>query len=193
MALENINILFSSLEAICSLSIPFRKALEGAAQIRLLQRKATLLSEGGIQHSLWFIIQGYAREYQNDPLNWAESTNWFWQSGEFVFHNGLLKKQRSEVSIDFYSGAIIFEIDLISLSENLEISEELNSVITTLLEFNTRLRAHHIDDLLKLNRRDHVKKFYSKHQMLFNFVRHKDLASFFRIRDKSIYRYLKHL
>ncbi len=185
--------MLSDLESVHMVSLPLLKAMEESANIRSIHRKVTLLSEGSIQHSLWYLVHGFAREYQNDPNDGNEATNWFWQSGDFVFHNHFVNGERSEVSIDFYSGSALLEIDLIALSENTKILEEFTLIKGALTDFNMSLRHEHLRDLSKLTRLQHVKKFYDSHQMLFNFVRHKDLASFFGIRDKSIYRYLKGL
>ena len=190
---ENFTKLLSALESIHPFSVALSKALEEAAKDRTMHKKGTLLSEGGIQHSLWFIAQGFAREYRYDPSSGDEHTNWFWQSGDFVFHNRILNEERSHVSIDFYAGSVLIELDLISLAENSEVVNECNQIMTTLTDFNSMLRNEHLNDLVRLTRMLHVKKFYEGHQMLFNFVRHKDLASFLGIRDKSIYRYLKGL
>jgi len=190
---ENLNKLLSALESIHPLTVSLSKALVESTQDRTMHKKATILYEGGTQHSLWYIIQGFAREYVNDPIDWDESTSWFWQAGDFVFHEGFFAGNRSKVSIDFYSEAILLEVDFLDILKLHIPKDEINLLVRSMESRNQSQRKEHLIDLSNLTRMEHVKKFYRTHKPLFNYVRHKDLASFLGIKDKSIYRYLKGL
>jgi len=190
---QSLKLLISEIEKIYPLSKSMSNALEEHVQERTIPRRATLLYEGGSQNSLWFIIRGFAREYQNSGVDWSESTNWFWQALDFVFHEAYFSEARSDVSIDFYTDALILEIDFLGLLKIPAIENEAAEFRNALIVRFESDRRNYLHDLANLPKMDHVRKFYYAHKYLFNFVRHRDLASFLRIKDKSIYRYLKKL
>jgi CRP-like cAMP-binding protein len=189
---EDVDRMLSALQQIHIPSILLSKGLVLAAQQRKIYKTVTLLHEGGSQQVLWFILDGFAREYHTESDNGREHTHWFWQAGDFVFHAGFLEHKKSGVSIDFYRDSRLLEIDLDMVSGK-QLYNEVQQLSYRFAEFSSKRRQEHLMDLLSLNRSAHVKKFFSGHQFLFNFVRHRDLASFLGIRDKSLYRYLKSL
>lgn len=181
----------SALAEIHDLSDALINALRPLANERTFRKNQHILNIGDEQHSIYFIIAGYAREVTPSEEHSNGQTTWFWFADDFVFHNGFFSKQSSEIDVEVYHDTTVLEISYENLRILMSRYPEVFILGEKLRIHYDRFRKQHISDLVSLRRWEHFELFYSRYKLLFNIARHRDIASFLGIRNHGLNRYFK--
>lgn len=73
------------LEGFMPLSVQLKLELKDALREVSLPANKLLLNVGQVQHVVWFLLSGLAREFREDPVTLEEKTSWFWTADGFLF------------------------------------------------------------------------------------------------------------
>ncbi|WP_131593499.1 Crp/Fnr family transcriptional regulator [Pedobacter psychroterrae] len=89
------------MEGYVKLGVKFKLALRSVLHETSYKKGARILSSGSVQHNIWFLLDGLAREIRVHPDTFEENTVWFWFSGSFLFSTpGLFNRVPSESTIE---------------------------------------------------------------------------------------------
>lgn len=166
----------------------FIRRLIPLLRIREMSRGMLLLQAGHRPAHLWFMYEGFAREIGHDEE--YERTSWFYFAGDFMYsYPSFFNQLPAFRDIEIIADSTVVEIsykDLIGLRHDFE---ELNFTIDLARDQCESERARHASESHTLSARERYEQFYKKHKPLFNLARHKDIASFLRIKSDGFRRY----
>jgi len=166
----------------------FVQKLKSLINFRELNRGDLLIQAGYGTTHLWFMFEGFAREVGQDEE--LERTSWFYFAGDFMYaYPAFFSQLPAFRDIEIISKSIVVEIsykDLINLRKEFE---ELNMIIDLARGFCESERARYASENHTLTARERYEQFYDRHKGLFNIARHKDIASFLRIKSDGFRRY----
>ena len=98
---ESFLVLINFMESYAKLGVKFKLALRSVLQETTYKKGVRILSAGSVQHNIWFLLKGLAREIRVNPDTFEENTVWFWFAGSFLFSTpGLFNRVPSESTIE---------------------------------------------------------------------------------------------
>lgn len=180
--------LIEKLESFREITPHLAKAIIARLSIRYCNRGEILLEAGYRSRHLWFLFKGYAREIGHDED--LERTSWFYFNSDFLYaYPSFFNHLPAMRDIQMLTEGILLEIsyqDLISLRNDYS---ELNILIDRARDRCESERALHATRINSLTAQERYDIFYEKHKSIFNVARHKDIASFLKIKTDGLRRY----
>jgi hypothetical protein len=172
-----------------STDLIFDALLEKIASFQqITPRFAQLLKAGNRPAHLWFMYEGFAREIGHDEE--YERTSWFYFAGDFMYsYPSFFSQLPAFRDIEIIDKSTLIEIsykDLIGLRHDFE---ELNLIFDLARDQCESERARYAAENHTLSAGERYEQYYQKHKPLFNIARHKDIASFLRIKSDGFRRY----
>lgn len=169
--------------------IPTEKLID-AFRLFNYPRQECLLRKGRKPLFAWFVVSGYVREFTINEHTNAEHTTWFWFPGDFVLPHSVFFNQKDAVSnIDVLSNSILLEISLEDLLSIQQLFPEVQQFFQEIYFYYEKARIEHNENLYQLSGKAKYQKFYAEHPAIFNFAKHRDIASFLGLKDTGFRRY----
>ena len=182
------NALLEKISAFHQITPLFIQKLKPLIKARVLNRGDLLIRSGYRSTHIWFMVEGFAREVGHDEE--LERTCWFYFAGDFMYaYPSFFSQLPAFRDIEIISKSIVCEIsykDLINLRIDYE---EVNSIIDLARAQCELERARYASENHTLTAGERYEQFYNRHKSLFNIARHKDIASFLRIKSDGFRRY----
>lgn len=98
---ESFFALIAYLDGYLNLSVKFKLALRSVLLETSYKKGARILNAGSMQHSLWFLLEGLAREVRVHPDTFEEHSVWFWFARSFLFTTpGFFSRVPSESTME---------------------------------------------------------------------------------------------
>lgn len=166
----------------------FTQKLKPLLSIRHMARGELLVKAGYRTTHLWFMYEGFAKEVGHDEE--IERTSWFYFEGDFIYaYPSIFSQLPAFRDIEIITNSTIVEIsnkDLVRLRQEFD---ELNLIFDLARNQCESERSKYATENHTLTAKERYEAFYQKHKRLFNVARHKDIASFLRIKSDGFRRY----
>jgi len=147
-----------------------------------------LIKSGQRPKKIWFLYQGFAREVGHDEG--GERTTWFFSPGDFLYaYPSFFSQLPAFRDIEIIRDSALLEISFQNLILLRHQFEELVGLIDIARDFCDMERARLVSMRETLSAKERYDRYFSDHKQLFNFARHKDIASLLGIKSDGFRRY----
>lgn len=167
-----------------------RHSLAQMLQPRQVKRGETILKAGKKPDTLWFLLNGFAKEVAYGEK--AKRVSWFYYPGDLMnSYPSFFSQLPAFRDIEMITTGTLAEIsfrDLISLRREFT---EMTNVIDLARDDCETQRARYASRMHTLTSRERFEQFYSEHATLFNVAKHKDITSFLGVKSDSFSRFYK--
>jgi len=185
-------LLFRSLEEKLTFFRPLSRALLDAVRPLLQEvhvpRGKLLITSGHRPKKIWFLYEGYAREVGNDED--GERTSWFFSPGDFLYaYPSIFSQLPAFRDVEIIADSILLQISFENLVLLRHDFEELVGLIDLARDLCELERARFASMRETLSAKERYEWYFHDHKQLFNFARHKDIASLLRIKADGFRRY----
>ena len=154
-------ILKETMERFFPLSVKLKLALRPLLFETCYKKGARILNVSSLQHNLWFVLDGLAREIRVHPDTFNENTAWFWSSHSFLYTTpGFFSRAPSESTIELLEDCKMLLISYADLTNLKGGHEETELLIERVRGTYDSIRQMMADDIRSLS----TEERYLKHE-----------------------------
>jgi hypothetical protein len=169
-------------------SKPFLDAVYPILEEVHMPRGGMLIKSGHRPKKRWYLYHGFAREIGNDED--SERTTWFFSPGDFVYaYPSFFSQLPAFRDVEIISDSILLEVSFQNLILLRHRFEELVNLIDIARDCCDLERGRLVSMRENLSAKERYDRYFNDHKLLFNFAKHKDIASLLGIKSDGFRRY----